>query len=385
MTDSIPSSADDEEENGRQLLIVFMGLAVLTLLITLYSCCSRLWGFLSRYCFMERRQGCCRWKIRIDWDGYRQERQSLQRLRAQRRALVLNLVTTTTTNPSTTTAIGTTAAGHTTFVTTYPVANNNTPTTDAMDGSAPMAAPQHPFQTFTQIPGPIPSTWPNQMGFILVRPNGTATATTTAAPDSDEIQHRRSQLSKEERRAFLERIVSSREYHKDENDEENQEPSGSVDVEEGTAPATGTGQCEETERQEEDGHDEQQQPASSIVFPAHEEPSDYQSMCAICLDTFREGDRINDARTCVHMFHTDCLLEWLEMHDVCPCCRIPMIQADQWRQATATTATLVIREERTTATLPSQPTMRMMYSRGPSRSMLNNSRRHNNNNNSTGS
>jgi len=45
--------------------------------------------------------------------------------------------------------------------------------------------------------------------------------------------------------------------------------------------------------------------------------------CAICLSEYEEGDEIclshNDL--CNHIFHRECMVEWLLRHDECPCCR----------------------------------------------------------------
>jgi hypothetical protein len=52
--------------------------------------------------------------------------------------------------------------------------------------------------------------------------------------------------------------------------------------------------------------------------------SKYEYSCAICLTEYVEGDEIcwspsND--DCHHVFHRQCILEWLYRHDECPCCR----------------------------------------------------------------
>lgn len=45
--------------------------------------------------------------------------------------------------------------------------------------------------------------------------------------------------------------------------------------------------------------------------------------CTICLTEYQEGEEVcwshNDH--CNHVFHKECILEWLLRHDECPCCR----------------------------------------------------------------
>ena len=47
--------------------------------------------------------------------------------------------------------------------------------------------------------------------------------------------------------------------------------------------------------------------------------------CAICLEAYRENDRVSYSkhRNCSHAFHTECILNWLqvEYRNDCPCCR----------------------------------------------------------------
>ena len=42
--------------------------------------------------------------------------------------------------------------------------------------------------------------------------------------------------------------------------------------------------------------------------------------CSICLDEFKEGDKIKKLN-CNHIYHEKCLLPWLNNNDCCPMCR----------------------------------------------------------------
>ena len=52
-------------------------------------------------------------------------------------------------------------------------------------------------------------------------------------------------------------------------------------------------------------------------------------ICAICLEQFREDDgKLIAELNCnsKHIFHVNCLYEWVDKNDVCPMCREPIVQ-----------------------------------------------------------
>lgn len=48
-----------------------------------------------------------------------------------------------------------------------------------------------------------------------------------------------------------------------------------------------------------------------------------KQQCSICLDTYKTGETICWAKTdeCDHIFHQECIMEWMKDHDDCPLCR----------------------------------------------------------------
>jgi len=58
-----------------------------------------------------------------------------------------------------------------------------------------------------------------------------------------------------------------------------------------------------------------------------------EPMCSICLMEYEENDFIFKSPKCVHRFHQECLLDWLERRNNtdCPCCREQMVSdEDVW-------------------------------------------------------
>ena len=46
-----------------------------------------------------------------------------------------------------------------------------------------------------------------------------------------------------------------------------------------------------------------------------------EDLCSICLDDIKDGDRIGDLKVCNHLFHSDCLKNWLRKSNKCPLCQ----------------------------------------------------------------
>lgn len=52
----------------------------------------------------------------------------------------------------------------------------------------------------------------------------------------------------------------------------------------------------------------------------NEENSKEDLLCSICYDNAKEGDQLNKL-PCSHIFHIDCVKEWLAKEKVCPMCK----------------------------------------------------------------
>lgn len=64
--------------------------------------------------------------------------------------------------------------------------------------------------------------------------------------------------------------------------------------------------------------------------------------CSICLEAYAIGDRVAWDRhdhTCLHVFHEECITEWLMTHNDCPSCRLRLIKADEHEESASVTST----------------------------------------------
>ncbi|CAI2377906.1 unnamed protein product [Moneuplotes crassus] len=60
-------------------------------------------------------------------------------------------------------------------------------------------------------------------------------------------------------------------------------------------------------------------------------PEDYRSTkeCTICLEGFKEGDNIiNLPCHSTHIFHAQCIADWVRINNNCPLCKTPITQED---------------------------------------------------------
>lgn len=60
------------------------------------------------------------------------------------------------------------------------------------------------------------------------------------------------------------------------------------------------------------------------------EESEDRLVCAICLDDFDNNGSVFASSACVHCFHKNCIMDWLErkQNTECPCCRKSMVSDD---------------------------------------------------------
>ena len=81
---------------------------------------------------------------------------------------------------------------------------------------------------------------------------------------------------------------------------------------------------------------------SSISYFSYEDVSiedEDSEMCAVCLCPYEEGDIRVFSKHCSHVFHKECIFEWLvKGHNECPCCRTDMVTKSEIK---ATSASLI--------------------------------------------
>jgi len=93
---------------------------------------------------------------------------------------------------------------------------------------------------------------------------------------------------------------------------------------------------QDAEKSEERGHTECAPEEDTTLDEGQRneiDESEDEPMCSICLMEYEDGDTIFRSPSCVHRFHQDCVMDWLERrnHTECPCCREPMVSdEDVW-------------------------------------------------------
>lgn len=61
--------------------------------------------------------------------------------------------------------------------------------------------------------------------------------------------------------------------------------------------------------------------AINTSFYEQNEETKTSSSCSICLEHFRNGESLSTIGTCKHIFHHDCLDQWIQRSTSCPYCR----------------------------------------------------------------
>ncbi|XP_047055444.1 E3 ubiquitin-protein ligase EL5-like [Lolium rigidum] len=66
--------------------------------------------------------------------------------------------------------------------------------------------------------------------------------------------------------------------------------------------------------------------ANRVPSYAYEHPEEGAAAeCAVCLGEVDKGDSVRRMPLCLHVFHTECIDQWLRSHATCPICRCSVI------------------------------------------------------------
>ena len=57
---------------------------------------------------------------------------------------------------------------------------------------------------------------------------------------------------------------------------------------------------------------------------------EHEAECCVCLDKYEAGDTICASKNteCTHVYHKDCVMDWLKNHNQCPLCRTDLLRGD---------------------------------------------------------
>lgn len=99
-------------------------------------------------------------------------------------------------------------------------------------------------------------------------------------------------------------------------------------------------------------------PATTAGITTFDGFDDDDDVCPICLDNFEVGDTVmfsrNNLSSCAHVFHEECLLQWLleQRENECPTCRACFIASPNTDSATSSTSSVTtVSEENNTSEL----------------------------------
>mmetsp|Transcript_30826 Transcript_30826/g.46761 ORF Transcript_30826/g.46761 Transcript_30826/m.46761 type:complete len:247 (+) Transcript_30826:58-798(+) len=157
-------------------------------------------------------------------------------------------------------------------------------------------------------------------------PNETPAASDENDSDSEEAAEIRSKVINA---IFIENVVDKEnfEYDPESNSYQFQghKGEGNKGVTKGVTKDEGKSDEENNDEENKDVKDEEDREEGST------DDSLSTNTCSICLEKFREGDGVIIS-ACSHVFHRECVLEWLQKKDGCPMCRQSMWDEDEYKK-----------------------------------------------------
>mmetsp|Transcript_14075 Transcript_14075/g.11775 ORF Transcript_14075/g.11775 Transcript_14075/m.11775 type:complete len:143 (-) Transcript_14075:26-454(-) len=56
---------------------------------------------------------------------------------------------------------------------------------------------------------------------------------------------------------------------------------------------------------------------------------DDDELCVMCQEDMKKGTKAKKMPGCGHVFHDECIMEWLERHNTCPICRNDELETEK--------------------------------------------------------
>ncbi len=78
-----------------------------------------------------------------------------------------------------------------------------------------------------------------------------------------------------------------------------------------------------TSQSQQSHHDKDKNDTQSIDELEHQ--------CAICMESYEIGTDVTVGHSCIHMYHTRCILKWMWVSDFCPVCRKYLFDVKEFR------------------------------------------------------